>query len=179
MKEAMQKGTEQLRLKPGESRTVRILTPLEEIISVYEHTEQFDGRWKTVTCLGKNDCPLCHAGKRPSFRSYLVVLDREDNRVKIFKASKKVGQTLVALVEEYGDLSDRDFRISRQGERLDTTYTFLPRDPRPFDISPYKEQIPNVEEMVQPLSREAILAMMDGQAEDSTEEEDSGFDLPF
>jgi len=161
IKEAVNKSNTQLKLKNGESAIVRILTPVDEIISVYEHTEQFNGSWQTVTCLGKHECPLCQVGKRPSFKSYLVVFDQGDKKVKIFKASKSVGKQLIGLIEEYGDLSKRDFKIYRQGDKLDTTYQFLPRDPSPFKL-PEDIELPNIEDLVAPLSREAILSMMNG-----------------
>ncbi len=179
VREAMTKGVELLKLKSGESKIIRILTPADEIISVYEHTEQFNGSWRTVTCLGKNECPLCQADRRPSYKVYLAVLDRSDDKVKLFKASKKVAMQLLGLIEEYGDLTSRDYKIYRQGEKLDTTYQFFPRDPSPIDLSKY--EIPNYEEMVQPLTKEQILELMNGST--NLVEEDSGDadddDYPF
>lgn len=158
LKEAINKSTEIFKLKSGEAKQVRILTPADEIISVYEHTEQINGSWKTITCLGKNECPMCQAGLKASFKSYLAVLDRTDGKVKIFKASKTVAKQLVGLIEEYGDLSARDFKILRQGEKLDTTYQFFPKDPSPEDLSAY--ELPDVEQLVQPMPREDIIMLM-------------------
>lgn len=186
IKEATKKSATQLKLKSGESAVIRILTPADEIISVYEHVEQINGNWQTITCLGRNECPLCQAGKRPQFKSYLVVAHRDDeNKVKIFKASKKVAVQLLGLVEEYGDITKRDFKIFRQGDKLDTTYQFFPRDPEKDDLSKY--ELPDVEALVQPLTREAILAIMNNESFDVGDEEgqkDEGFkdnqdDFPF
>lgn len=186
IKDAMNSSTTQLKLKSGESTIIRIVTPADEIISVYEHVEQLNGKWETITCIGRNDCPLCQAGKRAAFKSYLVVVDLNDgNKVKIFKASKRVGVQLLGLIEEYGDITKRDFKIFRQGEKLDTTYQFFPRDPSDFDFS--SVEVPDVEKMVQPLSREAILNMMNGSSNEGTDTDvpnsdtgDSGDDdFPF
>lgn len=157
-KEAMSRSVEQLKMKPGESKVIRIITPADEIISVYEHTEQFDGSWKTVTCLGKNDCPLCQAGKRASMKAYLEVVDRDDSRTKLFKASKKVVMQLIGMVEEYGDVTGRDFKIIRTGEKLETAYQFFPRDAKIEDLSKYDRL--NIEETVKALPREHVIAMM-------------------
>lgn len=166
IKEASKNSVSFLKVKSGEYAVIRFLVPTDELISVYEHTEQFNGSWKSVTCLGKNDCPICQAGKYPSFVTYIPVLDRTDNdRVKIFKASKKVGIQLLSLVEEYGDLTRRDFKLYRQGEKQQTTYQFFPRDPQELDLSQY--EVPDIEAMVQPLSREAIIALMSGGVSDA------------
>lgn len=114
--EANEGGTNYLRLKDGESTVIRLITPLSDVESIYEHTEQFNGRWTNVRCLGKDNCPICKAGKNASFRSFLVVYDRKDEKVKLFKASKTVGKTIVGLAEEYGDLTKRDFKLSRNGK---------------------------------------------------------------
>lgn len=161
IKEAAENSMSLLKLKSGESKVIRVLIPDEEIISVYEHTEQFSGRWKTVTCLGQADCPLCKAGRQAIFRSYIPVLDRDDgDRVKIFKASKTVGVQLSGLVDEYGPLRNRDYKILRNGDRFNTTYQFFPKDPTPVDFDKY--DIPNIEEIVKPLSVEEIQNLMHG-----------------
>jgi hypothetical protein len=162
MKEAMGKSMEYIKLKSGESKVLRIAVPADELIGVWEHTEQFGGQWRTVTCLGKNECPLCQAGKRASFKAYIPVIDRADDKVKIFKASKETVKLILGLVEEYGDITARDFKVVRQGEKLDTTYQFFARDPKDEDFSGY--EIPNIEERVEPMTREAILALMEGGA---------------
>ena len=95
--EANEGSTSYLKLEDGESTVIRIITPLDEVESIYEHTEQFNGKWTNVRCLGKENCPLCKAGKNASFRSFLVVYDRKDSKVKVFKASKTVGKSIVGL----------------------------------------------------------------------------------
>lgn len=151
-----------IKLKAGESKLVRFLTPPEEIVSVYEHVEQLSGRWHTITCLGKSDCPLCKAGLRAAFRSYTAVVDRDDDKVKIFKLSKKTGSLLVGIIEEYGDLRARDFKVVRIGDKLQTSYQFFAKDPSPFDFSAYADKVPDFEKMVEPKDRDYILSLMSG-----------------
>lgn len=160
IKEQADKSVGKLKIEIGKPAEIRVLTPADEIIGIYEHTVQIGGQWKTATCLGKGVCPLCVTGDRASFKAYLCVLDRTDNRVKYWKISKTVALQLYGLVEEYGDLSARDFKVSRQGEKLQTTYQFFPRDPKEEDLSQF--ELPNLEELVKPMTREAMIAMMSG-----------------
>lgn len=180
IKKANEGGNQLLKLKNGESTEVRILTPADQIISVYEHTEKFGGRWYTLRCLGKDNCPLCKAGKNASFRSYIVLFDRKDEKVKIFKASSRAGKNLAAQAEEYGDITKRDFKILRQGDGFQTTYQFFPRDPSEFDAS--ELELPNVEALIKPKSPEEIMELMKQNQEvknvtPSSFEETGGF--PF
>lgn len=178
MKEAMGKGMDYIKMKSGEAIVVRILVPADEILGVYEHTEKFGGFWKTVTCPGKHTCPLCKAGKRASFKAYLPVLDRADDKVKIFKASKDTVKLLLGLVEEYGNLTTRDFKIIRQGEKLDTVYQFFPKDPKELDLSEY--EVPDIESRIVPMTPEAIRELMEGSLSPEANK-DSGSDdeYPF
>lgn len=164
-----------LRMADGEAKLLRILATADEIIGVFEHTEQFGGNWKTITCLDKNfkkngECPLCLAGKNASFKAYIPVLDRTDGKVKVFKASKTVVKQILGLVEEYGNITERDFKISRSGTRFDTTYQFFPKDPKKEDLSGY--EVPDIEERVTPMSKESILTLMNGNVEEDTDVED-------
>jgi hypothetical protein len=154
------KRTQYLTLKSGESKLIRFITPVDEIISIFEHSNQFAGHWRTVPCLGKEECPLCQAGERASLRLYTLVIDREDDTIKLFKLSKTVGQQLKSLIEEYGDITKRDFKVYRQGEKTNTSYQFFPKDPTPVDLSKY--DIPNLEELIKFYSKEEIEKMMDG-----------------
>lgn len=178
IKEASKNSTSILSLKAGESTEIRIIQPLEELISVYEHTEKINGRWMNIRCLGKDICPLCKAGKYASFRTYIPVFDRKDEKVKIFKASKTVGIAIVGLAEEYGDLTQRDFKVLRQGEGVNTTYQFFPRDPQPFDTS--ELELPDIESLIEPMSPEEIENLINQKVSDvdpTTPEEEGGF--PF
>lgn len=167
IKEEMGKSAQTLKIEDGKNVVIRILTPADEVIGIYEHTEQINGSWKTVTCLGKDNCPMCQAGKRGSFKAYLLVADRTDgDKVKIFKASKTVVKQLLGLVDEYGDITARDFKVARTGKGLDTTYQFFARDPQEFTVE--LGELPDLEEVVAPMTREAMLEMMNGAGTVST-----------
>lgn len=164
------------KIEDGKSAVIRFVTPASEIVSIYEHVEQFNGQWKSVTCLGKDRCPLCKAGKKAATRAYALVADRSDNdKVKIFKASKTVIKQLIGLVEEYGDITKRDFKISRTGAKLDTQYFFFARDPEPFKVS--EDDLINIEEMIAPMSEKDIIALM-GSNEEPAEYSTGSTDKP-
>lgn len=165
------KKTQYFRLKSGESRLIRFITPASEIVSIFEHSEQLGGKLRHIPCLGK-ECPLCQAGLKPSLRSYALIIDREDDTVKVFKMSKTVAYQLKSLIEEYGDITKRDFKVYRQGEKNNTSYQFFPKDPTPVDLSKY--EIPNLEDIIRFYSREEVEELMDGSAID----EDFNFNPP-
>jgi len=176
--EANKNSTSILKLKDGESTEIRIIVPLKDLVSVYEHTEKINGKWFNVRCLGKENCPLCKAGKYASFKTYIPVYDFKDEKVKIFKASKTVGTTIVGLAEEYGDLTKRNFKILRQGEGKQTIYQFFPRDPSEFDIS--KLELPDIELLIKPKTPEEINAIINQKVSDvepTVPESEGGF--PF
>lgn len=159
-KEQASKSVGSLKIESGNTTEIRVLTPGNEIISLYEHQFQVLGQWKTVTCIGKHECPLCLSGEKGSMKAYLSVLDRSDGKVKCWKVSKTVALQLIGLIEEYGDLTKRDFMVARHGEKLQTSYQFYPRDPKEEDLSRY--ELPNLEEIVKPLTKAAIMAIMSG-----------------
>lgn len=180
IKEAANSGIQFLKLKDGESALIRFVQPMDEIISVYEHVIQLGGRWQTITCLGKDKCPICATGDRANFAAYLVVLHRNDgDKVKVFKAGKRAASPLITLAEEYGDLRKRDFKVSRQGSKQNTVYTYLPRDPEPVNFDDLN--IPDIEALVAPMSVqeiEAILARA-GEVKDTPPISSSDDDYPF
>ncbi|WP_426455413.1 hypothetical protein ACP26L_36055 (plasmid) [Paenibacillus sp. S-38] len=150
-----------LKITPNKAVVIRFATPTDEVVSVYEHSIQIGGKWRTFRCLGKQNCPLCAAGEKGKFQAYLAVIERPENKVKYWKVSMTVARQLVALTEEYGDLTGRDYKVYRQGEKLSTVYQFFPQDKTEEDFSQY--DLPNFSDIVpQPRSREDIIAAVRG-----------------
>ncbi|WP_145052627.1 hypothetical protein [Paenibacillus xylanexedens] len=164
-----------LKIEANKAVTIRIATPSDSIPSVYEHTLKVGGKWKTFRCLGKDICPLCKAGEKGRFQAYLAVIDRTDDKVKYWKVSRTVALQLLALQDEYGDLTARDFKIMRQGEKLQTTYQFFPKDKEEVDFSNY--ELPNLEELVpEPMEPEEMKAILrGGVAADREDEEQTSY----
>lgn len=179
IKDMLGPSTEWFRLEDGQSKLIRFALPKNEMIGVYEHTENIMGKFKNFRCVGAETCVLCKSGSRPLFRVLTVVIDREEDKVKVFKMSKKVARQLLALEEEYGDFTARDFKITRTGKDANTQYIFFPRDPSAINLEKY--QMPNLEDLVKPVSQETILAMISGGSTAGglkTPSEDDE-DLPF
>lgn len=173
IRDAANNSANMLKIESGASAVVRILVPAEELNSVYEYTLEINGQWNTITQLPKGEDPLSAAGYKASFKTYIPVWDYADKKVKIFKASKTVGIQLLGLVDEYGDLTKRDFKITRQGEKLKTAYQFFARDQAAFEPG-VEIVIPNIEDMIKPLTRDAVIALMNGINVNANSGGDSG-----
>ncbi|WMT39259.1 hypothetical protein RE628_17560 [Paenibacillus sp. D2_2] len=161
IRDAAKNSITMLKIKPNESAVVRILTPAEEIISVWEYTMEINSQWHTITALLKSEDPLQGSGLKPSFKSYLEVFDYTDKKVKILKASKTMGIQLLGLIEEYGDLTKRDFKIARRGEKMNTAYQFFARAPQAFTEKVERLDIEALIEY-QTLTRNSIMNLMSG-----------------
>ncbi|MDM5335705.1 hypothetical protein QUF84_00140 [Fictibacillus enclensis] len=75
-------GANYLKLKDGESTVIRFIQNPEDIVSEWEYSIQVNGMWRNVTALPKDECLLFAAGKRAGFKSYLIVHDQADDKVK-------------------------------------------------------------------------------------------------
>lgn len=164
-----------LKIKGGESKVVRILISPEEMISVHEHVEQSNGQWRTFTCIGaEKGCPFCKAGKRASFKTYIPVLDREDGKVKILKAGVKMGAQIIGLIEEYGDITKRDLKLTRTGSGMNNTvYQFFPRDPEDIDLTKY--ELPDINVLTEEKPVEEMEAFMNGVDYQQNNNNNGGF----
>ncbi len=179
IKEAMDKTASLFKMKSGENKLIRILVPTSEVAATWEHVEQIGGFWKTIECIGKKDCPLCRAGRTPSFKTYIPILDIADDKVKILKASKEVVKALIAFEDEYGDLTQMDLKVVRLGEGLKTTYQFFRKDPSRIDLSKYVGMIPDPESLVEQLTKEEIEELLDGDTNATPPSDPNDEDLPF
>lgn len=161
-------GMSYFKIGQNEEKIIRFLLPPEQLISVYEHVEQFPVGWRTFTCLGKDSgCPLCAAGLRASFQTYIPIIDKSDNnRVKILKAGVKMGAQILGLIKEYGDITKRDFKIQKIGAKFNTQYLFYAKDPTAEDWS--KAELPDVMSAVQPKDAATIQAAMNGEGAENT-----------
>lgn len=78
-------------------------------------------------------CWACEAGKRPRTRALInvLVMKNGDWAPKILEAaySRRGGQPANAIIDfadEYGTLTDREYKFSRTGVKLDTKYSLIP-----------------------------------------------------
>lgn len=145
-------------LKDGESVKVRFLQELDSDAETYderrgtmtiveEHSNPAHFRRRAVCTAEDGACWACEQTSnpdngrrwRPKLRFYANVLVRNpdgEDRVQILNrgfSDRDIGPGIVEVVEEFGQITDRDFKISRKGSGLsDTTWTILPLAPKPL-----------------------------------------------
>lgn len=121
------------------------------IIEGVHRVKTSDGKTRTVSCLRESahepleHCPLCANGENPQYRVFLpmIMYTQEDNgTVSAFPAvwdqGIRIRDTLKSYVEEFGDLTNYVFKITRHGKRGDmkTTYQIMPTNQ-----NIYKEEV--------------------------------------
>lgn len=157
-----------LYFKEGEKVRVRFLTDMEDGVEVVWHDSYKEHI--NVPCqetFGR-ECKYCEEDELRTRNMYFwSVYDYESKSVKILMAS--VNQcspipALVAMYEEYGTLTDRDFVIKQIGSGTGKSFSIIPQDKAKFRAG------------AKPLSESAILkqidkAYPDTEAEDEEDEE--------
>lgn len=143
-----------MKLKDGQSVTVRFLQELDTkgknydperglAVSVFEHSnpENFAQKFLCTmgeegVCLGCERVVIDSKWKKRS-RLYINAYVVEDNQVQIVAtgfSAKGIGQALIEYADDFGTISDRNYKLKRQGEGLRTAYTVYPRDISPFEF---------------------------------------------
>lgn len=136
-------------LKNGESAIVRILCDSVDDIDIYTVHNVITDQWKfgrRMSCVRDphdpiDNCPLCAANKPLMQRMYVkmiqYVTDPQTNQVVPTAVVWERGandrqfgaRTLKGLLDTFGPLSNFLCKISRQGEKLETTYQVIPNLP--------------------------------------------------
>lgn len=147
-----------LKLKDGQSVTLRFLQELDEsgkmydesrglAITVFEHKNPNDfsvrflcTREEEGYCVG---CEMAVADskwrRRP--RLFINAYIAEEKAVKVLAtgfSARSLGGTLIEYAEEFGTICDRNYKLKRIGEGLSTHYTLTPREVSPFDFDKAK-----------------------------------------
>lgn len=178
-------------LKDGEDAIIRFVT--KEPVVIYEHYIPNAKGKRNYTCLEGTgeECPLCAAGNKPSFRGVFAVIDfRKDTwqkdgeeknaqyQVKIMKHGIKALKAIATMDKKRG-LEEYDWEIIRSGGGTDTSYSLLP-EPK-HDLP--QEAIDKVAETdwqeklyeeLEPMPAEQLLKVLGGG---STEKKFGKFDL--
>ena len=113
-------GTPFLKLKTGENKVRIVDLPFETQIH-WEDT--IDGAKKKVICPGAG-CPICKEGHIPQKRFQVLVLDREDNKIKILEGGVSIFKQIkeLAMDTDYGDPTLYDIKIKKEGQGRETKY---------------------------------------------------------
>lgn len=190
IKDAIEKGPKGvsrfLKLADGESVTIRFLQELDEsgknfdadrglAVGFYEHMkpETYESFRCTMEQEGRcAGCERAPADKRLRARGRLlinVLVRNKDgaDEAKVFGtslSSKGLAPTLVEYADDYGSLCDRDYKLTRRGEGINTTYTLVPREVTPFGKDEKSVDLIDLGEIVRDLSYEEQDALLSGTA---------------
>lgn len=135
-----------LKLEDGAKKRIRFLVDEDGLLSLKYHnvTLKVNGKkqYRKYACTEDETCLLCKCEdkdiKKVSYRFRIPVLDIEADEVAIWEGGVKVAQQLIDVFDEYGTLTDRDYKLSRTGTGLGTTYNLMPTDKAERDISKYE-----------------------------------------
>jgi len=169
-------------VKAGSNARIRFLSDADDYYLIQQHD-----RWEptlNVLCF-KNfdedaDCPYCNRkdeGIRTRQMYCWSIWDYEAKEVKLFMYPANQCSpvpNVAAVYQEYGTITDRDYKITRSGTGKDTSYTLFPLD---------KGKMRN--EKAKPLSEKAILKLLkeaypvDGDAATMAKDKDESEELPW
>jgi hypothetical protein len=155
------KKTEWFKLAPGESVKVRFLQELDAdspnysekndlaILAIMHQGPGSDGWKRKAQCTAdEGDCYACEQYKafvegwpRSNSLLYINVLlnpETDDEQVVVLNqgmSPKQITPTLLEYAGETGSITDRVWKITRNGEGTDTSYTIVAFDKKDFEKS--------------------------------------------
>ena len=138
------------KLNDGEEAIVRFnYSSLSEFDIVTIHNVKVGDKFRKVSCLrvdGReplDNCPLCAKGEPVNTRFFVKLIHyKKDETGKVVATPevanfpKRYVDVISQLMNEYGDLRDHIFKITKSGSGLQTTYSILFANP-----SIYKEEL--------------------------------------
>jgi len=134
-----------LRLKDGEFARIRFLVRSEDDVLFYRQ-HWIDNKYRLCeddSDGGDGNCRYCDLDNRPSENYAFNVIDRKDNKNKIFAISASHATGILEFLDEYGSINDRDYKVVRSGSMALTRYNFVPLKVAKWDaadIKLYKER---------------------------------------
>lgn len=159
-------------LKNGGSAKVRFID--DEPVARWTHWIAKAKR--SVTCLGRETCPICEARekekdqKKKTYNSSkkfsMQIWNYETNRVEIIEKGAEFFKLLHAINtdEDYGDIKNFDITIKRMGDGTDTTWSMLPKLPSKFENEEEaKEELVDLKTYYKPSTVEQIEQLMEGK----------------
>lgn len=137
--------------KKGDTR-VRFLTEVEDWVQFREHYTLDN---KSFPCTkDRSTCPGCtddnEKVSRSSNRYAVNAILIKNGQVYAFKMGKTLVDRLAVRSERNGGtIVNRDYVIIRSGEGLDTDYDVEQEDKAPVNLKEYKDQLVNIEEVLE------------------------------
>lgn len=141
-------------IREGEKKRIRFLTDMPDGMDVTFHDNFELGINTPCQELYDRDCPYCDDESVRTRSMYCwSVWDYDANEVKLFmyavnNCSPVPG--MIALYENYGTLTDRDYVIGVQGKQQNKTFSVIPQDKAKFR-----------NDRAKPLSKKTILDILD------------------
>lgn len=124
------------RLGEGETVTVRFLFEMDDEENGWGFLlSQFDSeKQRTIFYEDEDDTPEGAAGVRESYFATAYDCDDKERDVPIdvWELRKTLVVKLIEFEDEYGSVTDRDYKLRRRGTGVDTTYAATPLDAVPM-----------------------------------------------
>jgi len=170
-----------LKLKDGQSVTIRFLQELDEsgkyydesrglAVTVFEHLDPDNPSVRFLCtaeeegkCVGCERVVVSNRWKRRS-RIFINAWVEELQATRIVASGfspKGIGGALIEYAEDFNTLCDRNYKLKRNGEGLKTTYTLLPREVSQFDVA--SKPIIDLSQFTKYRTYDECLAMVQGQ----------------
>lgn len=152
--------------RDGDKHRIRFLTDMDDGMDVEFH-DSFEQNLN-VPCqkLFGRDCPYCEMeGLRTRSQYIWSVWDYEAKEVKLYMSPVNnftAIPALMAMYENYGTLTDRDYVISQTGKSTNKSFSVIPMDKNKFRNSKAK-----------PLAKQEILKLLDKAWPADIEEDDT------
>lgn len=158
--------------REGQKQRIRFLTDMDDGMEVTFHDSFEAGINVPCQELFGKDCPYCdEEGLRTRSQYIWSVYNYETKEVQLFMYPVNNCSpipALMAMYENYGTITDRDYVISVSGKQQNKTFSVVPMD---------KVKFRNAK--VKPFSEQAILKMLDkAYPADADEDEDEDDDKP-
>lgn len=172
----------------GDSAIVRFLEQGEDVTWCYCHRVRLAGKAfpSTIPCRNQDDdgtsCPACEQGIDKTYRGYINLIwrnagDDGSDKLALWEQGVNVFSELGTQDVSAKGLSSRDFRITRKGSGLKTTYSITPADidsgPQPMSDTDKKiaAEKYDLNELINPPSEERWTQLLGGVQD---EPEDTG-----
>lgn len=161
-----------IHFREGQKQRIRFLTDMDDGMEVTFHDSFEAGINVPCQELFGKDCPYCdEEGLRTRSQYIWSVYNYETKEVQLFMYPVNNCSpipALMAMYENYGTITDRDYVISVSGKQQNKTFSVVPMD---------KVKFRNAK--VKPFSEQAILKMLDkAYPADADEDEDEEDDKP-
>ena len=138
------------RLNKGESTEVRFLFELGDEVHGWRYLASYYDPEKKRSFFFEDDEDI-PAGKDLRETFLAVAYDVEKGAVEVWELRKTMIQKLLKCEAEYKTVTDRNYRLKRTGDGLDTEY-----DPIPLDSKPLTKKMEKAKNKAEDILQEAV-----------------------